>query len=166
MRNRQSKRIVNLTVKTLAAALLCALLAGCGTTRPNPAPVAVPSPSPTASSAIPKLGVSNGTTLIVTLVVNGQRVGDFPPDGPGPTIDIAVLPPLPWNVEARSLSGRVLTFMQVAPGEIQSADSAVHTIPMGRVDLSCGRLTIWAGDFPPSGPVPLPSAGSPGDCAP
>jgi hypothetical protein len=56
--------------------------------------------------------------------------------------------------------------MDVAPGEIQGADSAVHTIPMGRVDLSCGRLTICAGDFAPSGPVPLPSTGSAGDCAP
>jgi hypothetical protein len=36
----------------------------------------------------------------------------------------------------------------------------------GRVDLSCGRLTIWAGYDAPSGPVPPSPAGSPGDCAP
>lgn len=82
------------------------------------------------------------------------------------TIDVAALPPLPWNVEARPPSGRVLTSMQVRPGDVQSADSAVHTIPIGRVDLSCGRITIWAGDVSPSGPPPFPSPGSPGDCAP
>jgi hypothetical protein len=145
-------------MKLLTAALFGVLLAGCAT---PPPPSGAPSLAPN-----PSLYVSNGTTLTVTLVVNGQKVGDFPPGGPDPTIDVALLPPLPWNVAARSPSGRVLTSMQVAPGEIQGADSAVHTIPMGRVDLSCGRLTIYAGDFAPSGPVPLPSAGSPGDCAP
>ena len=104
--------------------------------------------------------------MTVTLVVNGQSVGAFLPGCPCPTIDLAALPPLPWTVEARAPSGRVLTSMNVAPGEIQSADSSVHTIPMGRVDLTCGQLTIWAGDFAPSGPVPDPSLGSPGDCAP
>jgi hypothetical protein len=154
-------------MKPCAAALLCALLAGCATPLPSTPPAtSVVSPSPGSSLLNPSLSVSNGTTLTVTLVVNGQRVGDFPPRGPGPTVDVAALPPLPWNVEARSPSGRVLTSMQVAPGEVQSADSAVHTIPMRRVDLSCGRLTIWAGDFPPSGPPPLPSPGASGDCAP
>jgi hypothetical protein len=37
---------------------------------------------------------------------------------------------------------------------------------LGRVDLSCGRLTIWAGDIQPSGPAPAASPGEPGDCLP
>lgn len=134
-------------------ALIAVMVAACNATPSSPPPP-------------PYLGVSNGTTLTVALVVNGQVVGVFPPGGPEPTINVAALPPLPWNVEARSPSGRVLTTMQVAPGEIQGADSSIHTIPMGRVDLSCGRLTLWAGDYPPSGPAPFPSPGTPGDCAP
>jgi len=136
-----------------AVGVSCLLLLTC---------TATPSPSPQR----PNLGVSNGTTLTVTLVVNGQRLAIVPPGGPEPSIDIDALPSLPWSVEAVSPSGRVLTSMQVQPGEIEGPDSAVHTIPMGRVDLSCGRVTIWAGDYPPSGPAPPASPGTPGDCAP
>ena len=157
LRNQPGTRTVNLTMKALATALLCVLLAGCA--------------APLPSSPRPKLGVANGTTLTVTLVVNGQHAGDFPSGGPAPTIDVAALPPLPWNVEARSPSGRVLTSMQVRPGDVQTTigpggASEYGSIMFGRVDLSCGRITIWAGDVPPSGPAPPPSTGSPGDCAP
>jgi len=140
-------------MKALGLAALCLAVAAC---------TATPTPSPQA----PNLGVSNGTTLTVTLVVNGQPVAIFPPGGPEPSINLASLPPLPWTVQAVSPSGRVLTSMQVQPGEIQPADASEHTIPAGRVDLSCGRLTIWAGDYPPSGPPPPPSPGTAGDCGP
>jgi len=139
--------------QAVAVGLSCLLLAACTAT-------------PTPESQRPYLGVSNGTTLAVTLAVNGQRVAVFPPGGPEPSIDLTALPPLPWSVQALSPSGRVLTSMQVQPGEIEGPDSAVHTIPMGRVDLSCGRVTIWAGDYAPSGPAPMGSPGTPGDCAP
>jgi hypothetical protein len=115
------------------------------------------------------LGISNGTTLAVTLFVNGERVASYPPGGPPPTIDPASLPPLPWIVEARSPSGRVLTSMQVKLGDIQATalpnGGVEYSSQFGRVDLSCGRLTIWAGDIEPSGPAPEPSSGTPGDCA-
>ena len=140
-------------MQAVAAGLVCLALLACTATR---------TPSPQR----PNLGVSNGTTLAVTLVVNGQRVAVFPPGGPEPSMDLTALPPLPWSVQALSPSGRVLTSMQVQPGEIEGPNSAVHTIPMGRVDLSCGRITIWAGDYPPSGPAPMGSPGTPGDCAP
>jgi hypothetical protein len=123
-----------------------------------------------ASEPNPTLGVSNGTTLIVTLLVNGEPVGVFPPGGPGPTIDIAALPPLPWTVDARSPSGRVLTSMRVEPGQVTTTTMpgvvVQHSGTMGRVDLTCGRLTIWAGDIQPSGPAPAESPGTPGDCVP
>jgi hypothetical protein len=116
------------------------------------------------------LGIANGTTLTVSLFVNGQLVGDSPPNAPGPTIDPNSLPPLPWTVEARSPKGRVLTSMTVEPGEVRTAsgpDGQIsHNGTFGRVDLSCGRLTIWAGDVVPSGPVAPPSPGTPGDCVP
>jgi hypothetical protein len=127
--------------------------------------------NPTASDpARPNLGVANGTTLTVTLVVNGQRVAEFPGRGQQPSIDTGALPPLPWKVQGLSPSGRVLTSMDVAPGQVQTRTDPGGVVEqsgtMGRVDLSCGRLTIWAGDIQPSGPAPTASPGIPGDCAP
>jgi hypothetical protein len=121
-------------------------------------------------SARPYLGVTNGTTLTVSLYVNGQRVGDFPPVGEDPRrpIDAALLPPLPWRVEARSPTGRLLTSMDVRPGEVTTTTGAngeqSSTGTLGRVDLSSGRLDIWQGHDQPLGPPPGP--GTPGDCAP
>jgi hypothetical protein len=144
----------------LVIALVAVLFAGCNA-------LGGPSDDP---SARPNLGVGNGTTLTVTLVVNGKPIGDFPGGaGPEPSIDMAALPPLPWTVEARSPSGRVLTTMIVKPGDVRTTTVAGVTSSngtMGRVDLSCGRLTIWAGDIMPSGPAPASPAGSPGDCVP
>lgn len=124
--------------------------------------------SPLTGADRPNLGVSNGTTLVVTLVVNNAAVGEFPPGEPGSDIDEMRLPPLPWTVEARSPSGRVLTDMRVEPGMVWTkprADGGTERSGvLGRVDLSCGSLRIWAGDVQPSGPVPGP--GQPGDCEP
>jgi hypothetical protein len=135
------------------------LVAGCGAAGPS-------TPDP---SARPNLGVSNGTTLTVSLFVDGSRVADFPPGGPEPSFDVGALPPLPWTVEARSPSGRVLTSMEVKPGDVTissfpGGDALSGTF--GRVDLSCGSLRIWAGGIGFSGPAPASPAGSPGDCVP
>ena len=130
-------------------------LAGCGATTS-------PAPSPP-----PGLGISNGTTLTVTLVVNGTTVATFAPHTGRDAIPASLLPALPWKVEARSPSGRLLTSMTVRAGDVRQT-----FLPNGegstqgdgvRVDLSCGRLDIWSGP-PLSGPAPGP--GSPGDCAP
>ena len=138
------------------ALLLAVLVAGCSM---------LPGQAPR-----PPLGVSNGTTLAVTLIVNGQPVGVFPAAASGPTIDVSTLPPLPWHVEARSPTGRVLTRMDVEPGAVFTTavpgGAVQHSGTMGRVDLSCGRLTIWAGDVQPGGPPPPSPAGAPGDCEP
>jgi hypothetical protein len=107
--------------------------------------------------------------LTVTVFVNGARLADFPPSGPDPSFDVAALPPLPWTVEARTSTGRILTSMEVKPGDVRTttvAGGRETTGTMGRVDLSCGRLTIWAGDVMPSGPAPASPPGSPGDCVP
>lgn len=104
----------------------------------------------------------------MSVFVNDDLIAEFPAQT-GERVD-ADLPPLPWDVEARSPSGRVLTTMQVELGDIRTeidADGVVsHTSAFGRVDLSCGRLTIWAGDVSPSGGPPGPNPGVPGDCAP
>ena len=149
-------------MKSLAAGLLCILMIGCAAPLPSAAPTVTLTPSPQR----PNLGVANGTTLTVTLVVNGQRVAVFPPGGPDPSIDLTALPPLPWTVEALSPSGRVLTSMQVQPGQVSLGTSGYRSATSGPIDLSCGRLAIWAGPFEPPAPPPPASPGTPGDCAP
>jgi hypothetical protein len=117
----------------------------------------------------PRLAVANGTQLDVTLVVNGQPIAVYPAGGGGEDIGFGELPPFPWHVEARSPTGRVLTTIDVEAGDVQHKSEAgveSFTTVMGRVDLSCGRLTIWAGHVSPSGPPPAQDAGEPGDCEP
>jgi hypothetical protein len=119
--------------------------------------------------ARPDLGVDNGTTLRVTLVVNGHPVAEVAPKTGRSDIKTLSLPELPWIVEARSPSGRVLTSMRVDMGDVtrEVGPNYVGTSgQMGRIDLSCGRLTIWAGPTEPSGPMPVGSVGTPGDCDP
>lgn len=88
----------------VALLALLALLAAC---------MAAPTPSR------PNLGIANGTALTVTLVVNGQPIGEYKPGG-DPFVDVSSRPPLPWDVEARSPTGRVLTSMHVEPGQVSS----------------------------------------------
>jgi hypothetical protein len=131
-------------------ALAALLLAGCAS---PPAPAA-------------GIGVSNGTTLAVTLVVNGTAVATVEPHSDD-AIAAPDLPPLPWVVDVRSPSGRLLTSMTVHQGDVWQT-----TLPDGsheshgdgnRVDLSCGRLDVWSG-LPLLGPMPGP--GVAGDCLP
>jgi hypothetical protein len=137
----------------LAGLLLAGCIAGCV--------------APPASPATPAgIGVSNGTTLAVTLVVNGTAVATVEPHSDD-AIAAPDLPPLPWVVDVRSPSGRLLTSMVVHPGDVRAT-----SLPSGghdsqgvgiRVDLSCGRLDVWSGP-PLLGPMPGP--GLPGDCLP
>jgi len=133
------------------------MLGGCGATQSS------------AAMVRPKLGISNGTTLTVTIVVNGRTVATAEPEGDRPEVDPLTLPDLPWSVEARTPSGRLLTSMTVKAGDIWTTarpGGAVESSgAFARVDLSCGSLRIWAGDVMPSGPVPASPAGAPGDCA-
>jgi hypothetical protein len=125
--------------------LLVACIAACGT------------PAPTQAYSI---GVANGTTLTVTLFVNGRAVQTFGP-GSGTGLDgipASVIGPLPWSVEARSPSGRVLTSMSVHEGDVSSSSwpgGGYNKGVGGRVDLSCGRLDIWSGPPLIGGPFPL-----------
>jgi hypothetical protein len=70
------------TRKTLYQALglflsLAMLTAGCA----GPAPTGTPSTTTAATSSpeLPTLGVSNGTTIDVSIVVNGQTIGHSRP---------------------------------------------------------------------------------------
>jgi hypothetical protein len=121
-------------------------------------------------TAAPVVGVevSNGTTLDVTLVVNGAAVRVIAPGtGTSEPIKPNELGPMPWFVEARTSSGRVLLKLTVNPGDVVYEDlgggRSSSRSDGARVDLSCGRLDVWAG-APMIGPAPGP--GVPGDCAP
>lgn len=127
---------------------------------------------PTGFTGVPKSGpslsVSNDTDLTVEIAVNGELVDAVEPhSGVGP-IPIGALPPLPWHVEARTESGRILVDMSVREEDLVGREVAEggteHAIPMGRVDLACGRLTLWAGDRAPSGPPWVEGQG--GQCTP
>ena len=138
-------------VARLASVALAAAVAACSLLQPGERPA---------------LGISNGTDLVVIVTVNGMEAGRFAP-GAGADIDVDLLPPLPWTVEARTTTGRLLTSMEVQPGQVfrkQLPDGSTQISgALGRVDLSCGRFDMWAGE-PIGGPAPGP--GTPGDCEP
>ena len=112
------------------------------------------------------LEAGNGTSLTVTLVVNGAALRVIPP-GESAVVPVGELPLLPYVVEARSPRGRLLTSMTVRAGDIRETTTPIgarqYSSAAVRVDLSCGRLDIWSG-FPMLGPPPGP--GKPGDCDP
>lgn len=107
-----------------------------------------------------KLSIANYTTIAVTLVVNGKVIETVPAGGYQDPIK-GELPGLPWNVETRSPSGRVLSRMTVNAGDVWQTTNEAKGDAV-RVDLSCGRLDVWSGP-PLLGPIPGP--GQPGDCA-
>jgi len=121
--------------------------------------VAACSPAPTADAH--DLVVSNQTTLTVDLAVNGVVVQAIQPRTQE-SVHPKDLPPLPWSIEARTSSGRVLSHLTVRPGDVRETAGEMKGDAV-RVDLSCGRLDVWSGP-PLLGPAPGP--GTPGDCDP
>jgi hypothetical protein len=111
------------------------------------------------------LSIENDTTIAVTLAVNGKVIETVAAGGYEDPIK-AGLPGLPWNVETRSPSGRVLSSMTVHAGDVwETTDANGGGAARGdavRVDLSCGRLDVWSGP-PILGPAFVP--GPSGDCA-
>jgi hypothetical protein len=144
----------------LATVAIVGLIAGCsgaGLTET----AWTPGPAPAVPSAM-GLSISNGTTMTITLVVNGAVVQAFVPGSGADPIPAGELPPLPWNVEVRTISGRVLEALAVRAGDVWQQGNEQKGVG-ARVDLSCGRLDVWSGP-PMLGPAPGP--GTPGDCAP
>ena len=122
--------------------------------------------TPRPTPKIPVLGVDNGTTLPVTIAVNGTIVDTVPPNSQR-SLSPGAFPALPWNVQALSPRGRVLLELEVVAGAVSDTSdgnggASLHGAA-DRVDLSCGRLDIYAGP-PLAGPMPGP--GTPGDCEP
>jgi hypothetical protein len=114
-----------------------------------------------------EINTANQTTLNLAVFVNGTKVADYAA-GAGGTLDADQLPPLPWSVAVKTVTGRTLAAFDVQPADLQLTIAAnggiLGRIPGARVDLSCGTLRMWAGDQPMSGPPPGP--GTPGDCEP
>jgi hypothetical protein len=131
--------------------LIAGMLSGCAATG-----------GPSSSNPLPSmtLNIENDTTIAVTLVVNGKVIESVPAGGYEAPIK-AELPGLPWTVETRSPSGRVLSSMTVHAGDVWYTANAAKGDAV-RVDLSCGRLDVWSGP-PLAGPPPGP--GQSGDCA-
>src|SRR5688572_8730454 len=110
------------------------------------------------------LEAGNGTSLTVTLVVNGAALRVIPPVESA-VVPVGELPLLPYVVEARSPRGRVLTSMTVRAGDVRETTTPnggrAYQSAGARGDLSCGRLDIWS-RMPMLGPLQGP--GKPGDC--
>jgi hypothetical protein len=141
-------------VAIAAASLLAMVLAGCR---------AMPGVGPADPASIPAFGATNGTRLDIGLFVNGQLVAKL---SPGQSIDPSTtpMPPLPWSVEARSATGRVLGSTSVQPGGATCipVEGGVERCSgaLILVTLVCGRFEFFAGTVP-SIPAPMPGVGEP-----
>ncbi len=111
------------------------------------------------------LRVNNGTSLTLTVLVNGQPVSVLSPASGAVEISPALLPAWPWYVQLQSPSGRRLLELTVRPESVTRTTGSGGQVAIqgaaARVDLSCGRLDVWVGP-PLAGPPP--ESGSPGDC--
>lgn len=134
----------------LLTGVLCAVALALGGCAPG-------APSITASGgrSTTPLSVSNGTTMPVTVTVNGAVVASLEAGAIADPIS-ASLPPLPWSVTVTSPSGRELASLAVPFGSVSpNVGRAV------RHDLSCGRLDVWVGPPLAGGTF---SPGPSGDC--
>jgi hypothetical protein len=111
--------------------------------------------------------VSNASSLRLTILVNGQPVGDLRPDSRAHYRPDR-LPPRPWTVDARmGPNGRVVASITVADGDIQddrALDGTGRYRSVGsRVTLTCGQVWLWVGEQGSGGGL---AEGIPGDCDP
>ena len=137
----------------------------------TPAAAEAPQPATYPLGIVPpesmSVSTSNSTTVYVNLFVNGSFLTMLDPGAcvgchGDDAVPAAILPPLPWNVEVRTLSSRVLVALPIKAGDVIETNSYLKG-DGNRVDLSCGRIDIWSGP-PMLGPAPGP--GTPGDCRP
>jgi hypothetical protein len=121
--------------------------------------------SPPSSPDPIGIGVVNSTDLQVSLVVNGTVIETLAPHTVDEFIHMTALPPLPWVVQARTSSGRVLATMTVGSVDVQTQPGNGWSYGNeAGADLSCGQLYLWTGASEPIWPAP--GSGSPGDCLP
>ena len=136
------KRVIPALILSAVAAAACA----------NADPTVVP-------DSQMSIGVSNGTSIAVELVVNASTIRTIPPST-NIEVPAADLPALPWQADLTTAAGRTLITLGVRSGDVYRTSNGSGGVGR-RVELSCGRLDIWSGP-PMLGPMPGP--GVPGDC--
>ena len=122
------------------------------------------SPPPRDDPALYDIHAANGTTIPITIAVDGKVVIEVPAGGEV-ELTSGTIPRPPYTIEARTPSGRVLGSVAVAAGSVTQVQSSDGTGSASgvfmREDLSCGQFRLWLG-VRPSGPAP--GSGTPGDC--
>jgi hypothetical protein len=107
------------------------------------------------------LTANNQSDRALELFVNGGKIADV-----GPTTSLTIqakdLPSMPWAAELRLPTGRTLVDLTVTSGSVVRRETGSQGAG-NRVDLSCGRIELYA-VIPLGGPEPGP--GRPGDCGP
>lgn len=141
------------SMRVTFAVLLAILSIGCGTAD---APALGPVPDAEMS-----LTANNQSDRALELFVNGGKVADVPAKTQL-TMPAKDLQPLPWSAELRLTTGRTLVSLTVTSGSVVRRADGSQGVG-NRVDLSCGRIELWA-VIPLGGPAPGP--GKPGDCGP
>lgn len=130
----------------IAAAVIGFAVTACQRAGPPPTAPAAPAvtdvPTPTQAEPLPPLGISNESSITVTLVVNGARIEDIPARTADSPVK-AALPDLPWTVEVRSPSGRTLASLEV-PETAKVSITSTSGMAV-RKDLDCGRIDLYAG---------------------
>lgn len=120
-----------------------------------------------AQDNMSRLNADNGTTLPLTLLVNGATVASLDPMSGPVAIPATSLPSLPWLVEVRSSTGRRILELAVEAQNITRTTGPGGQVEMhgaaARAELSCGVVDLWVGP-PLAGPPPGP--GQEGDCIP
>jgi hypothetical protein len=137
---------------TLALAVAIAVI-GCGSTD---SPLLGPVPDAEMS-----LTANNQSDRALELYVNGGKQADVDAST-SLTIAAKDLPPLPWDAELRLPTGRTLLELRITSGSVVRTANSQQGVGT-RVDLSCGRIELYA-VLPLGGPAPGP--GRPGDCGP
>lgn len=128
---------------------------GCGGPGPTELPLGV------VPDADMSLTANNQSDRALELFVGGGKVADVPAKTQL-TLQAKDLPPLPWAAELRLPTDRLLLSLTVTSKSVVRRAEGSQAVG-NRVDLSCGRIELYA-VIPLGGPAP--GAGRPGDCGP
>jgi len=105
-----------------------------------------------------QINLNNGTTVAITVAVNGTAIATVPP-GMMESPIAGALPTRPWTIEARSPSGRVLASVTVGTDTVISDQQSIGDVEL----LACGQLFLWAGGPIPDAPHPIGASPEPCD---
>lgn len=142
-----------LAIAAALAMVIAFTLAACNTVNAPPL-----GPVPDAEMS---LTANNQSDRTLELFINGGKIADVAA-GTAPVFQAKDLPPLPWTADLRLPTGRTLLSLTITSGSVVRTETGSQAVGT-RVDLSCGRIELWA-VIPLGGPPP--GEGRPGDCGP